>query len=62
MEAFAAHNEAVKQTIPADQLLVYEVKQGWEPLCKFLDVPVPAEPYPRTNDRAEFWDRVSGKI
>jgi hypothetical protein len=62
MKAFAAHNEAVKQTIPADQLLVYEVKQGWEPLCKFLDVPVPAEPYPRTNDRAEFWDRVSGKI
>jgi hypothetical protein len=60
--AFIAHNEAVKATIPADQLLVYQVKDGWEPLCAFLGVPVPGDPFPRTNDRAEFWDRVSGKI
>jgi hypothetical protein len=25
-------------------------------------VPEPAEPFPRTNHRAEFWDRVTGKI
>lgn len=62
MEAFSAHNEAVKKTIPANQLLVYQVKEGWEPLCEFLGVPVPSTPFPRTNDRAEFWDRVSGKI
>ncbi|WP_340150836.1 sulfotransferase family protein [uncultured Sneathiella sp.] len=61
-EAFIAHNEAVVATIPADQLLVYKVKDGWAPLCAFLDVPVPDAPFPRTNDRAEFWDRVSGKI
>ncbi|MFC1605255.1 sulfotransferase family protein [Pseudomonadota bacterium] len=61
-EAFIAHNEAVKATIPASRLLVFEVKQGWEPLCEFLDVPVPAEPFPRTNHREEFWDRVHGKI
>lgn len=59
---FVAHNEAVKKAIPAGQLLVYEVKEGWGPLCKFLNVPVPAEPFPRTNDRGEFWDRVTGKI
>lgn len=59
---FVAHNEAVKQAIPAGQLLVYEVKEEWGPLCKFLNVPVPPEPFPRTNDRAEFWDRVTGKI
>jgi len=59
-QAFIRHNEAVKETIPADRLLVYEVKQGWEPLCAFLGVPVPDEPFPRSNDRAEFWDRVSG--
>jgi hypothetical protein len=59
--AFTAHNEAVKATIPAAQLLVYQVKEGWEPLCNFLNVPVPDTPFPRTNDRAEFWDRVSGK-
>ena len=61
LEAFVAHNEAVKAAIPADQLLVFEVKEGWGPLCEFLGVPVPDAPFPRTNDRAEFWDRVSGK-
>lgn len=58
--AFENHVAAVKATIPAAQLLVYQVKQGWEPLCAFLGVPAPDEPFPRTNDRAEFWDRVSG--
>jgi hypothetical protein len=61
MQAFIDHNEAVKETIPASQLLVYDVKEGWEPLCEFLDVPVPAEPFPRTNRREEFWELVSSK-
>lgn len=56
---FVAHNETVKQTIPADRLLVYEVKDGWEPLCRFLDLPVPRDDFPCSNGRAEFWDRVS---
>jgi hypothetical protein len=59
--AFEAHNAAVRALIPADRLLVYQVKEGWGPLCAFLGVPEPAEPFPRSNDRAEFWDRVSGK-
>ena len=59
--AFAAHNDAVKALIPARQLLIYQVKDGWGPLCAFLDVAVPSDPFPRTNDRVEFWDRVSGK-
>lgn len=58
-EAFIAHNEAVKATIPAAQLLVYEVKDGWEPLCEFLGAPVPDEPFPRTNNRGEFWELVT---
>jgi len=62
MQAFTAHNERVKRAIPADRLLVYQVKEGWEPLCAFLGVPVPDTPFPRSNDRAEFWDRVAGKI
>lgn len=61
MRAFAAHNDAVRAAVPARQLLVYQVKQGWGPLCDFLGVPTPDVPFPRTNDRAEFWDRVSGK-
>jgi len=62
VRAFKSHNEAVKETIPAGRLLVFEVKQGWGPLCEFLDVPVPDVDFPRTNHREEFWDRVDGKI
>jgi hypothetical protein len=60
--AYVAHNDAVKAAIPSDRLLVYHVKDGWGPLCRFLRVPVPGEPFPQTNHRAEFWDRVTGKI
>jgi hypothetical protein len=57
---FVAHNEEVKRVVPADQLLVWEVTDGWEPLCAFLDVPVPDQPLPHANDRATFLGRVIG--
>jgi hypothetical protein len=57
-QAFKAHNDAVKAAIPAHQLLTYQAKDGWEPLCAFLGVPAPSEPFPRTNDRVEFWERI----
>jgi hypothetical protein len=53
--AFNRHNAAVRAAIPAERLLVYEVSQGWAPLCAFLGVPVPDTPFPRTNSREEFW-------
>lgn len=53
--AFTAHNEAVIAALPAEQLLVYQVREGWGPLCNFLGVPTPDEPFPRRNDRAAFW-------
>ena len=56
--AFNTHNEAVKAAIPAKQLLVYEVSQGWEPLCAFLGKPVPSEAFPRSNDRTAFWENL----
>ncbi len=61
INAFTAHTEAVKKAIPASNLLIFQVKDGWEPLCEFIGVPVPDKPFPRTNDRGEFWDKVSGK-
>ncbi len=60
-KAFNAHNDAVKAAVPPHQLLTYQVKEGWGPLCAFLGVPEPVDPFPRTNNRGEFWDRVSGK-
>lgn len=54
INVFNEWNEEVKRHVPADRLLVFEAKDGWEPLCKFLNVPVPKVPYPRANDTAEF--------
>ncbi len=60
-KAFMAHNDAVKAVIPEHKLLTFQVKEGWGPLCAFLGVPEPDDLFPRTNDRGEFWDRVTGK-
>ena len=49
-QVYDGHNDEVKALIPKEQLLVYDVREGWEPLCKFLDVAVPDEPFPRLND------------
>ena len=58
IKAFNDHTAKVKAGVPAGRLLVYEVKQGWEPLCKFLGLPVPSEPFPKSNNREDFWDRI----
>jgi len=58
IQAYQAHNEAVRNAIPSDRLLVYQVKQGWGPLCDFLGLSVPDEDFPRSNSREEFWERL----
>ena len=50
---FNRHNEEVQRRVPKERLLVYEVKQGWGPLCEFLGVEVPDKPFPHLNDAAE---------
>jgi hypothetical protein len=54
IEVFERHNEEVKRRVPQERLFVYEVKEGWGPLCEFLGVPVPDEPFPRLNDTAQM--------
>jgi hypothetical protein len=54
ISVYLAHNQAVKDEVPADQLLVFESSQGWAPLCQFLEVPVPDEPYPKVNTTEDF--------
>ncbi len=56
---FQRHTEAVKAAIPPERLLVFEVGEGWERLCRFLGVPVPSEPYPSENSTAEFQARLA---
>jgi len=55
---YERHNEAVQRAIPRERLLVYEVAQGWEPLCRFLERAVPDEPFPRVNSKDEFRARA----
>ena len=49
LRVFEQHYERVRRTVPAERLLVYRVQDGWEPLCRFLGVDVPDEPFPRVN-------------
>ena len=57
---FRRHNAAVIAAVPKERLLVYEVSQGWAPLCAFLGVPAPQAPFPHVNTRADFEAMLAG--
>ena len=46
---FKEWNQSVIDYVPKERLLIYEVKDGWEPLCQFLDHPIPDMPFPFKN-------------
>jgi Sulfotransferase domain len=54
IEVFERHNEEVKRRVPVERLLVYEIKEGWGPLCDFLGVEEPEKPFPHLNDNHTF--------
>ena len=59
ISVFNEWNERVKKRVPAEKLLVYDVKEGWGPLCEFLGVEAPeGEPFPHLNDTGIFRRRV----
>ena len=49
-----AWNQEVIDTVPPDRLLVWNPKDGWEPLCELLELPVPEQPLPHVNDTENF--------
>jgi hypothetical protein len=51
---FNAHIAEVQRSIPPSRLLTFDVNEGWEPLCAFLDCPVPAISFPRLNSSKQF--------
>jgi len=59
LAVFRAHTDEVRRTIAPQRLLVFDVAEGWEPLCRFLDVPVPATDFPRSNTTAEYQARMA---
>ncbi len=54
IRVFRAHNATVREAVSADRLLIYEIGEGWGPLCELLGVDVPDEPFPHLNDSAAF--------
>jgi Sulfotransferase domain len=60
MDGMDRYNESVKAGVPADRLLVWHPADGWDPLCEFLEVPVPDGPVPHTNDTAGFKEGING--
>jgi hypothetical protein len=62
IEVFERHNEEVKRRVPDERLLVYEIKEGWGPLCDFLGVEEPDKPFPHLNDANAVRKRVRRRI
>jgi hypothetical protein len=62
MEVFERHNEAVRRRVPPERLLVFDVREGWVPLCDFLGVEAPDEPFPRLNEAREMRRRLLGLV
>lgn len=59
---FFKHIEDVKKHVPENKLLIYEVSDGWQPLCDFLDKPIPDEAFPHLNKKENFHEMVKGMI
>jgi len=56
---FNQNVQAVKNTFKGDKLFVYNIGDGWDGLCRWLDVPIPDMPFPRTNNQEEFFQLAS---
>jgi hypothetical protein len=60
IERYEEHVAEVREELPSDRLLLWSPVEGWERLCDFLGVSVPAEPFPRVNDRSDFYRIFAG--
>lgn len=61
-ETLKIHEDYQRQVVPPEKLFFYNVKEGWDPLCKILNVPVPNVPFPHNNDKAAarriYWQHM----
>ena len=53
-QRYKSHNLYVKSEVPEEDLLIWNVKEGWGPLCKFLGKPIPEEPFPHDNKTGDI--------
>jgi hypothetical protein len=57
MAAYERHNEAVRREVPSERLIEWRPRDGWQPLCAALGLPVPDAAFPRENTSADFRTR-----
>ncbi|KAF4503746.1 hypothetical protein FAGAP_24 [Fusarium agapanthi] len=60
-ETYERHHRVIREMVPEEQLLEYRMGQGWEPICEFLDKPVPETEFPWVNEAAELRRTVKEK-
>ena len=59
IDKYQQHNREIREFFPKNRLLVFEVSEGWSPLCEFLNVGVPDSDFPKANTRTEFQERFA---
>ena len=60
--AYEKRANDVRDYVSPERLLEYKLGSGWEPICEFLSVPIPASPFPRSNQRDDFFDNFDPKV
>ena len=60
--AYRLRAEQVRAAIPPERLLVFDVADGWEPLCHFLGHKIPKTAFPNTNSNEDFWKLIRGEL
>ncbi|MEI4470829.1 sulfotransferase family protein [Frigidibacter sp. MR17.24] len=61
LATYHRRREEVLAALPPERVLVFDVAEGWGPLCGFLGVPVPDTAFPHLNERADFWANFGGE-
>lgn len=60
IEQLESLHARVRKLVPPDRILVFPVTAGWQPLCEFLKVPVPGEPFPYENRNEQIVKKLVG--
>jgi hypothetical protein len=55
---YRQHYEMVRSLVPPERRLEYNLRSGWKPLCEFLDLPIPNDPFPVANERQQFMSEI----
>ena len=61
-DVYRRHYALVREVTPKERLLEFKLEEGWEPLCWFLDKPIPEVDFPNTNDSALLAERINSVI